>query len=637
MASLRERVAKIRAKRRDDDALSGMESLQLAGQRKSLQDIRMRALDDEPLTEEETLRKQYEYMVTPSGEVALPPGPDPNAMESVAFGAQSVSGDLGLGDEAAALGSSGLSVEGARDFLDDPRNQQAARSGHPVFYRAGQALGILPQMWPGAVAGAGHRLGTSMLAGGATGAGLAAGETFAEGEGGANRRLAELLSEQGGINTAIGVGAGIAAPLVGQLVDAGVGAATGGLAKGATQRAVGDPHAARVLARSAEYDLDPGSPRRFSELGPEAVIADIGPNLRANAYDMATMAGPQKRAFQDTLMQRTANRRARVEADVNRTMGGSTNIPQTRQALEDYRNQRGQPGLHQKMRRLWQQLKYPGEYDPATWNDAVSVRGRYLDLFTRAVRDKANTLGRAGDMDEARNLRALNNRIIDAVPGLRDARLRYAQDSDLLDRIDSGSGILNRQMSIDQFADEFSRMSPTEQQVARLAARDEVQTFIDAAPETATKGRVGVFDSPIVKEKARILFGDEAVEAIENRAFSEKVFLDTNTRVIGGSQTDPRAASAEATADITGRAVERQRVGGIGRAARALSGLKDPVRERSAQRISEALLSEGPQADRILRAMLEDVNRRGRGKARGQAMNEIATWLASAAPAARER
>ncbi len=103
----------------------------------------------------------------------------------------------------------------------------------------------------------------------------------------------------------------------------GTGAVTADMALEATG---GIPRAARSLInRAMKDDQVPVSEvvTRLEDLGPDAVLADLGPRLQKQAQAIATMPGAGQKTVLDVLTARAAGRNARVTTDVNETLGAA--------------------------------------------------------------------------------------------------------------------------------------------------------------------------------------------------------------------------------------------------------------------------------------------------------------------------
>jgi len=100
---------------------------------------------------------------------------------------------------------------------------------------------------------------------------------------------------------------------------------TGGTTReAATIAAGGLPSGARTtIMRAMKDDRIPLSEvgPRMQELGPDAVLADLGPRLQKQAQAIATMPGPGQKTVLDALRLRAAGRNTRISSDVDASIG----------------------------------------------------------------------------------------------------------------------------------------------------------------------------------------------------------------------------------------------------------------------------------------------------------------------------
>lgn len=86
------------------------------------------------------------------------------------------------------------------------------------------------------------------------------------------------------------------------------------------------PGARSLIARALKDDRVPLDEvgARMRELGPDAVLADLGPRVQKQAQAIATLPGPGQRTVVDALRLRAAGRDSRIMGDVNETLGPAT-------------------------------------------------------------------------------------------------------------------------------------------------------------------------------------------------------------------------------------------------------------------------------------------------------------------------
>lgn len=104
----------------------------------------------------------------------------------------------------------------------------------------------------------------------------------------------------------------------------GTGALGGGVVGGTAARILPQvSQEARILGRGMEADgIVPGSvASRLSALGPDAIVADLGPSLQGQAAAIATLPGKGSRNVVDFLSSRRAEANPRIRQDITTALG----------------------------------------------------------------------------------------------------------------------------------------------------------------------------------------------------------------------------------------------------------------------------------------------------------------------------
>jgi hypothetical protein len=142
-----------------------------------------------------------------------------------------------------------------------------------------------------------------------------------------------------------GAGAGLLGPAAGKAVGSGVGA----ILKALQQRAVAGaadttPYALRELGWAANADgLSPVAIRqRLTELGPDAMFADLGPNLQGQAAALANMPGEGNQVVRSALDARNAGANGRLGTAIDQTLGPRVVPSQIEQGIADNQASVGQ-------------------------------------------------------------------------------------------------------------------------------------------------------------------------------------------------------------------------------------------------------------------------------------------------------
>lgn len=227
---------------------------------------------------------------------------DPNNLTSGEYIAELLNAggeaaSLGLvGDEAAAGMDAALGRGSYDDRLDHRRGQEdLAREESPLAYGAAQIGGGLMGALaaPIGTLGRGASLSSRLAAGGASGAGMGGAYGFMEGEGGAGSRMADA-----GQGAAIGLGAGLVAPLIGAGVQRVADARAGNRAIQAAAQGAPSTEELRAMGRAAYQQIDDAG----VQVRPDVVrgqLDDLRNYLREQgaAYTGAESVMPASRAM----------------------------------------------------------------------------------------------------------------------------------------------------------------------------------------------------------------------------------------------------------------------------------------------------------------------------------------------------
>lgn len=257
---------------------------------------------------------------------------------SAAMGAADVT-SMGLGDEAAAgLGTlidklPGGKGAGYSQNLDEIRgNQATAQSENPKSYMAGQLAGGVAQglaVGPGILANSPSVLGRAaggMITGGGMGA------VYGAGSGSDAKSRAEDALKSGAIGAAVG-GAVPLALAGGSSVYSKVADAIAG--HSAAQSADTSPQVMRMLQSAMEADgtLGPKGQANIAAAGPDAMLADAGPNAKAILDTAIQRGGPGGAAARDAIANRTSGAADTVTSALDANLGAPEGVTAAQSAI----------------------------------------------------------------------------------------------------------------------------------------------------------------------------------------------------------------------------------------------------------------------------------------------------------------
>ncbi|MCS3741995.1 hypothetical protein [Rhizobium sp. BK661] len=198
---------------------------------------------------------------------------------------------------------------------------EEANKAHPVIHKAGEVTG--------AVGGTIPLVAAAPAAFGAGGGSLLARSLFSAVSGGAlGGTDAAVRSGGNGDDTRRGAMAGLilgaAGPSVADLVGKGVKSLIEAGRNRLAARAAGiDPEALKFVRRAVTDDaLDPAMvQQRLTDMGPDAMLADLGPNLQKQAGALAATPGRGQEIVRKALLDRSKGANARINATVDDNFG----------------------------------------------------------------------------------------------------------------------------------------------------------------------------------------------------------------------------------------------------------------------------------------------------------------------------
>ncbi|WP_192248459.1 hypothetical protein [Mesorhizobium caraganae] len=548
---------------------------------------------------------------------------------------------FGFGDEAAAgLGTlfdklpGGKGASYGQNLAEIRGNQADAQQDNPKSYLAGQIGGGVAQgiaAGPAILANAPTVAGR-VLGGMATGGGM--GALYGAGSGtDAQSRVVEAL-KNGGIGAAFGG----AFPVVAKGASAGYSKIMDALAGNKAAKSVGtSPEVLRMLNSVMEADgtLGPKGQANIAAAGPDAMLADAGPNAKAILDTAIQRGGPGGTAARDAIANRTAGASDAITNALDTTLGAPEGITAARTAIRqgtsgarksaydaayeapiDYARPEGM-AIEQivKTRVPQSAISAANELMRTEGNASKQILAkvaddgsvtfeklpdvRQLDYITRGlneVADQADGAGKLGGTtakgraytDLARELR---DNIRTLVPEYGTALETAADPIRRSKAVELGSKLLSPSMTRDQVSEAVSGMTGPEKDALAQGVRSRLDDLMANVTRTVQDG-----DTP-----AR-----EAIKAIKD--MSSRANREKLTEAIGQTKADAlfaeidraaksfdlRAAVAENTKTFARQATDRQvsQMTEPGFVGQLLQG--KPL--KATQRVAQALTGQTPEA-----------------------------------------
>jgi hypothetical protein len=385
-----------------------------------------------------------------------------------------------------------------------------------------------------------------------------------------------------------------------------------------------------------------------NRLGPNAMLADVSPDMRLVAQNAATRPGVAP-VVSDPLMARDAARNDRLTSALNQSFGPNVDRTVVNDRLSALRKQAGSE---------FERLSNTAQNDmPAfgtlTTIDAIKASpvGRNpgvaeaLSQIERVLTNQnTNAVGRsAAEFHAARRLaddilqspstsgsvksavQSIRNELDDAlksgVSGWKGADARFADIAKRQEAFDAGQTVFNsgrEALRPDEYARYLSGLNKKQTSTERLGARAELDRIVgqsnnDLRSLQNTLKLPG--DDPA--RKMEMLFGADRTRKFYDAKDAERIFADTNNRVNNGSQTAQRQGANQllsAGSETAGAGAPTSIPEMVMAARKRFSdAVRDAaygkVNEDSARQLARMTVAQGPERDAFIRALQGRANR----------------------------
>lgn len=482
---------------------------------------------------------------------------------------------------------------GHADFASNLAEHKAASTdfekNHPVESAVSKMVGGTLALGPLAGTGAGatalgltgETLAGRMAAGGLSGAAIGGGDAAVRGED---------PTSSGVVGGILGAALPVAAKGVGKVVSA-LRSSAPDIAESAS------PQVARALKSD---NLDAASAaQKLGELGPDATLADIGPNLRTQAEALAATPGPAQKIVTDAFKGRADAAGERIGEALDQHLGPAVNPTEMAEQIVERRRNEAKPlydaayatpirssddiesvlntplgkmavqkaatlakseqdvplgmfgakaskaaGMPEKMTASEYQDWLAANASGKPVERAVDVRG--LDLTKRALDDMHDQAVRAGANNRARVINGLRTKLTSAVdqqaPLYPQARDVFSTASGVKDALENGRNIFSKAMPPDELAASMKGMSSAERDAFTQGARSAVSDIMGSARNDALAAR-SLFDKGWTRQKLEMVLGNPTTEALFKHLEREATFHETSSGVLGNSRTAARLAA----------------------------------------------------------------------------------------------
>lgn len=320
-----------------------------------------------------------------------------------------------------------------------------------------------------------------------------------------------------------------------------------------------------IVAKTLGYDeLGPESASEALEkLGPEGILADLGPNARAITDVVASDAGPARKKALAVLESRQMGQQKRIMSAAEESLGAQPgDFGGSVRQMSMERFEKAQP-LYQEafdtpiemtpdMARLFDRPSVRsamGDVEDIAHEEGVLFGGidwgnpttQQVDILKKSLDRQIGIKQRSGDAD-ARRITKTKNEILNIVdeqnPVYEAARSSWESDSKAMDAADLGRRILKDDAEETGYL--VGQMGQTERDAYTMGAIKAVEDAVQGAGDTHNAMR-RIVGNPKLRGRLRNAFeSDEQFDSFMRTMESEGVFSETRAGVGKGSQTSIR-------------------------------------------------------------------------------------------------
>lgn len=520
---------------------------------------------------------------------------------------------LGAGQRGGALAATVLG--NGRSYDENLADAQAitkeAQDAHPYITTganvAGAVAGTIPMVMaaPAAFGGGGGGL---LLRTGASGfSGAIIGGTDAAVRSGGDPEAIKW-------GAGAGLGMGLIGPAAGKAVGSGVRKIVDALRTRSAAATAGiEPQSLMFLRRAATDDgLDVAAIQsRLADMGPDAVMADLGPNLQHQAGALAATPGRAQEVVRTALADRQAGANARIGAAIDDNLGPRSIVPSEVEATI----QGNQQALGPQYGEVFRQ---PTRYDftpitdsldstiPNMRGDAQRALQRVRDMMNVHNTQQVTTDPRIafetrqaidgmmetetnpkviGMLSETRQM--LDDALRDSVPRIKEVDANFAELARQREALQRGQTVLSSGREAPRPSELVNEVQqgalPQNMQIGPSAvplrlsqgARAEVERIVgNNANDVVALNRLIKGEGDWNRSRLATLFGQEKADRLIKVLDNERVYADTANTVTRNSETAARIAAQD---ELGGSAatgfgtVDAFKAGGIRGAARSVA------------------------------------------------------------------
>jgi hypothetical protein len=307
---------------------------------------------------------------------------------------------------------------------------------------------------------------------------------------------------------------------------------------------------------------------QLRQLGPEGILADVGPNLRAAADVVSLDVGPVKKRAEAILESRQMGQQDRIMGETAGILDAEpSEFMGTVRSMNKARFDRSQP-LYQEafdtpveitpelsaifnrpsVKSAMKNVKKIAEEEGVDIGDLdwSNPTMKQLDTLKKSLDKQVGIKKRAGN-DDWRRINKTKNELLNIIdvqnPAYKEARNTWESDTKTMEAADYGRGIFKN--DAEEAGELVSNMTKTERQSYIMGAVKAIEDRVSSTPDTSNAMR-RLVASPALRKKLRTAFpSDENFDEFMKVMDREAVFSATRQGIGKGSQTEPRRIARE--------------------------------------------------------------------------------------------
>lgn len=421
----------------------------------------------------------------------------------------------------------------------------------------------------------------------------------------------------------------------------------------------------RVSRAVADDGLTPSEYARYRrELGPEGMLADMGPNLTDQTSAIATQPGEGSQIIRSALRNRRQDAAARIAADTDAALGPARNLVQLEDNVVGQARAQAQPHydqfyqttvpmtpelqavLQRVPQRVMTKAQELADLDPnyARYvSQTGEVNGMVYDLIKRASDDLARAAGRGTNEERlfsslSRDLRnAVDSSLSPGQPAASPwavARSISGDGMQFREGLEEGGKAFSRGTHPDQMAADLADMSAVQRMGYNEGARGQIRDIMGNASTSQGENSASAARRALGSENARRKVemvatpnvppgapgyaqarqtGWQRAEQLIRRLEAETAFQNTSNDVLANSRTAgrlaaqrefPNAADTSAASEIGKKSLSGAAMEAAYRIANALvGGALNSSRVAIARDAARMLVAQGMSRDQIVQGL----------------------------------